>query len=193
MTNLRVGERVPLPKFSSYRTLYPIYENDVLLAFLGMETGWGKAWRVWRIQKSDHPSATKLGGFAPVSGDHLYIHASGFKAAAERAVERLADPKERHRFKTATELQELTKKMREAERRAACDRLGESIKAHALKLGQRNSLRWVLQESGLPMTMDKRRDLEAVLLLLDEQTNLCAHTVEKWRAKANEGVSNEQG
>jgi hypothetical protein len=44
------GPRVELQKYSSYRTLYPIYRDDVLFCFVGMRTGWGKAWQFYPLQ-----------------------------------------------------------------------------------------------------------------------------------------------
>lgn len=43
-------QRVALPRFSNFRTLYALYRDEVLYCFLGMEHGWGKLWEFYPLQ-----------------------------------------------------------------------------------------------------------------------------------------------
>lgn len=60
-TVFALGERCAMEKkFSPFRTMYPVTRNGVLFCFLGVENGWGKAWKFYPLQ---------LGGLGKIEVD----------------------------------------------------------------------------------------------------------------------------
>lgn len=48
-----LGDRIPqdqLPKYTDFRTLYPITQDGDLVAFAGMKKGWNQCWHIYSLQ-----------------------------------------------------------------------------------------------------------------------------------------------
>lgn len=64
-----LGERLALPKYSSFRTIYPVLRDGVLFCFLGMRNGFGRPWEVYPLKvHSPNFSNPNIDGFAPDGG-----------------------------------------------------------------------------------------------------------------------------
>jgi hypothetical protein len=149
---LTVGERLTLPQFSAYRTLYPIYEAGNLLGFVGTQTGWGKPWRLYPLERlwantaQKLKTTTQLDGFAPDAASWVNVvdvkgnYATGKEVAFALALAMLGDKRHRAKFKTVPELNAQAAKLREANQRTAADKLASAIKAHAAKIEEHNLL-----------------------------------------------------
>lgn len=178
--HLAVGDRVDLPQWSSFRTLYPIFECMELLAFVGVETGWGKPWRVYKlmlIDKEQHQPAgvTQLDGCAPLQRGALVLTLprgqSGKEAASIAALQHLSLVDMRKEFHTKSELIEQQAKQRGANQRLAADRLASAIKQHASKLEQLDTVRGICERwkaSGhVLISLKDRTALEAIAREID--------------------------
>lgn len=93
------------------RCLYPVYENGILLGFLGMRTGWNQYWRLWKL-KIAQPDQWNFEGFN-LSLDSVEIYLDNgreglaTREARQQAVyERLVTSKMPRRgyFRLATEI-----------------------------------------------------------------------------------------
>lgn len=201
--HLAVGDRVDLPQWSSFRTLYPIFECTELLAFVGVETGWGKPWRVYKLllidenQKPKPAGVTQLEGCAPLQRDTLIVDLprgqSGKEAASTAALQMLSLVDIRKEFRTKSELIEHVGKQRGANQRLAADRLASAIKAHANKIEQRSVVNIVLDTwkrgGSIGGDSGSMRAMTALLYDLDATVSTCERSVESARelAKTFEG------
>jgi hypothetical protein len=50
ITTYTLGKQLITSRHTGWRSLYPVYENGILLAFLGMQSGWGRSWIVYPLR-----------------------------------------------------------------------------------------------------------------------------------------------
>jgi hypothetical protein len=79
-----LGERLTLPSGSDHKTMSPIFrESDgVLIAFLGMENGWGKAWEFYPIRQRGSAHNLGYGNFGPDTNAGVAFYKTGLKREA---------------------------------------------------------------------------------------------------------------
>lgn len=164
--NYTLGQRIaPVRLFSVYRTLYPVFENGTLIAFLGMR---GRRWRLLPLL-----IGTVYEGAAPrdAGGIALGVHGAIAKVAPF-AFERLATPIVRERFHTLPEVVGARKAERASAVRHRSGALATAIETCARKAEQRDALIEVLEKI-LPTTRHEttrglRQTLEGLKEDLDE-------------------------
>lgn len=108
-TKYTSGDRIPVPRFSSFRTLYPVLRNDVLFCFIGMRTGWGRLWEYYPLQiSSEAPHIDGVGPSLENARASLALK-KGVEAALEYLNTRGEDFLHSERFKDVNELRAIEK------------------------------------------------------------------------------------
>lgn len=81
-----IGERIDAGQVIGVRCLYPVYENGILLAFLGVQTGWGQSWRLWPLEICNDVQRWTFKGFRPDlrTSSSYTVHTYGMKTMKER-------------------------------------------------------------------------------------------------------------
>lgn len=143
---LTIGARVKLPSTTHYRTLYPIYERNVLLCFAGIKNGWGSPWEIYPLLAQRGTHGFDFEGMVPDPRNAIRFYSGG----REGAVERLTDPVFREKYADVLHNREEVLH-REAQRRlqakkSFADALASSIKLCAIKTQQRDALSAVLND-----------------------------------------------
>lgn len=83
-----LGERLKLPKYSNWRTLYPVRQGDVLFCFIGMRTGWGKNWEFYPLTPASRSTTgINVEGFAPLSTKSMTYYGKDRAQGAVKAIE----------------------------------------------------------------------------------------------------------
>lgn len=89
--NFRFGDRITLPEYSEWRSLFPVFRGDDLIAFLGNKNGWGKGWALYALKISDR---ALFEGFSPNTKDYnatITVVGKGVDLIKKRAVTALGE------------------------------------------------------------------------------------------------------
>lgn len=81
-----LSERLTLPKFSPWRTLYAVHQNGVLFCFLGYRNGWGKGWEFYPLTMHSL-SGVNVEGMGPNSNKSMRYYGEGRAPEALAALE----------------------------------------------------------------------------------------------------------
>lgn len=139
-TSITIGKRIDLRRLSGWRSLCPVYDYDQLIGFLGMKSGYGKPWRLYKLALKRFPDQTNHEGCVP--GD-----AVAMVAGKERALEYICEMNNRAQFTTRRELMEAQLKTLTRYKEGCADTLASSITRHGERIQQREALAAVLDAS----------------------------------------------
>lgn len=136
-TCITIGARIELPRFSGWRTLYPVYDYETLIGFLGMVSGYGKPWKLYSVALNRLGSRIEFKGC--VVGDPVSL-----VAGKERALEYICEGSNRSKFKTRDELVAAQMKVLTRYKEGCADTLASGITRHGERVQQREALAAVL-------------------------------------------------
>jgi hypothetical protein len=109
-SKFKLGDRITdLPKFTPFRSLYPVYVNETeLIAFLGLNQGWGKRWQLYTLKKTTEGVRHTFQDMSPAAA-----HGVVSKDSALKHLEWLMETHP-HRFKTRTQVLQSDKEVAHA-------------------------------------------------------------------------------
>lgn len=178
----RLGTPLTKDKLGHWKSLTPIYRGDDLIAFVGMEAGWKKKWKLYPIRPTTRDSGA-VDGYEPNDGnfnrDAINIYNYGNKSGNGRdlacqTLEEVFDPRSyryRHaeNFKTAAEREAAEAKFK-AQRLAEEDKHRQAV----LNLQSARRTRLAALRSILPMDTldgDQRDALFTTVNLLQSEVD----------------------
>lgn len=100
--NLRIGERLDLPEYSSWRSLSPVFGDDELVAFIGYPHGWGGYWRMYSLGLVSREGQYNFQGCKPNDANGDSVPARGRDVDAISEI--LCDERYSKRFTSRAEL-----------------------------------------------------------------------------------------
>lgn len=150
----KIGEKVKLPEYSGFRSMYPVYMGAEVIAFLSYPEGWAGSWTLHKLMlaPADYPAdKPQVDGCIPVIrrgglDGSVRIYRKDGKAGA---LELLADPKSRENFKTRAQLIDEHTQTYNTMRRTLSNLLASSIKIEARRIAQRETVTQLLAMDSL--------------------------------------------
>lgn len=150
----KIGEKLALNDFSSYRSMYPVFKGDELIAFVAYENGWGKNWVLCRLAlkpKGYRDDLPQYDGCIPITRKGGSDGAVNMykKDGRGQALEYLADDRNRESFPTKAQLIDKRTQTFNNTRRTYANLLAACIKKHAQRIKQREVLTQLLAMDSL--------------------------------------------
>lgn len=136
-TSIKIGARLQLNAASGWRSLYPVYDYEALIGFLGMESGYSKPWRLYKLALKRFENQKNVEGCVP--GERVAL-----VAGKERALEYICEDNNRAKFNTRVEMMEAQVKVLTRYKQGCADTLASCITRHGERLQQREALAAVL-------------------------------------------------